>query len=275
MVVAGNPALPRHRRVRRRRVGRVWHRPVVWRRRPGWAARPLRWRDAALQEPLSEAALRLRARHEPLGLPRRCLRSPHDGRLSAVPARHGRRRTPGRQSGHPARAGVGRVEGDAVTSTAEPTPVAAASTVPVTGAGATTASVPDGVVIRTPRRLLRLEGAVLSIGALVAYSTTDRAWWLVPLTLLVPDLTMIGYLGGSRLGAYLYNLGHTIPLPAAVVAIGWWQDKSLIGALGLVWLAHIGLDRLLGYGLKYGDHFQHTHLGGLGGMMTARDARRG
>jgi uncharacterized protein DUF4260 len=122
----------------------------------------------------------------------------------------------------------------------------------------------DGVVIGTPRRLLRIEGAALSAGALIAYSTTDRAWWLVPLTLLLPDLTMIGYLGGARLGAYLYNMGHSTPLPAAVVAIGWWQDKSLIVALGLVWLAHIGLDRLLGYGLKYDDHFQNTHLGRLG-----------
>jgi hypothetical protein len=133
----------------------------------------------------------------------------------------------------------------------------------VTGGGATTAAA-DGVVIGTPRRLLRVEGAVLFVGALIAYSTTDRAWWIVPLTLLVPDVTMIGYVGGTRLGAYLYNLGHSTPLPAAVVAVGWWQDKSLIVALGLVWLAHIGLDRLMGYGLKYGDHFQHTHLGRLG-----------
>ena len=162
-----------------------------------------------------------------------------------------------------------------MTSTAEPTPVTAVSSGTVTGAGATTVSAPDGVVIGTPRRLLRFEGAVLSVGALVAYSTTDRAWWLVPLTLLVPDLTMIGYLGGSRLGAYLYNLGHTTPLPAAVVAIGWWQDKSLIGALGLVWLAHIGLDRLLGYGLKYGDHFQHTHLGRLGKRPRAAPTSKG
>jgi hypothetical protein len=55
----------------------------------------------------------------------------------------------------------------------------------------------------------------------------------VPLTLLLPDLTMIGYLGGTRLGSYLHNLGHSTPIPAAIVGIGWWQDKSLIAALGL------------------------------------------
>jgi hypothetical protein len=151
-------------------------------------------------------------------------------------------------------------------------PTIAASS--VTGDGATTASA-DGVVVGTPRRLLRVEGAVLSIGALLAYSTTDRAWWLVPLTLLIPDLTMIGYLGGTRLGAYLYNLGHSTPLPALVVAIGWWQDKSLIAALGLVWLAHVGFDRLLGYGLKYDDHFQHTHLGRLGKGPRAAPESKG
>jgi hypothetical protein len=122
----------------------------------------------------------------------------------------------------------------------------------------------NGTVLGAPRWWLRVEGATLVVGALIAYSTTDRAWWLVPLTLLLPDVTMIGYLRGTRIGAYLYNLGHSTPLPAAVVGIGWWQDKSLLVALGLVWLAHIGLDRLVGYGLKYDDHFQHTHLGRLG-----------
>jgi hypothetical protein len=123
---------------------------------------------------------------------------------------------------------------------------------------------PDGIVAGTPRRWLRVEAATLLAASLVAYSRTGQAWWLVPLTVLVPDLTMIGYLGGPRLGARLYNLGHSTPLPAIVVGVGWWQDKSLPAALGLVWLAHIGLDRLLGYGLKYPDHFQHTHLGRIG-----------
>ena len=118
-------------------------------------------------------------------------------------------------------------------------------------------------------RFLRLEGAALALGALLAYAAVGRSWWLVPLTLLLPDVTMAGYLGGARLGSWFYNLGHSTPLPAALVGIGWWQDKSLVVALGLIWLAHIGLDRLLGYGLKYGDHFQHTHLGRLGQSASA------
>ena len=153
----------------------------------------------------------------------------------------------------------------AVTSVADPTSGIATPNMAAAGGA------DGGTVGGTPRRWLRVEGATLAAGSLIAYSTTDQAWWLVPLTLLLPDLTMIGYLGGTRLGAHLYNLGHSTPLPAAIVAIGWWQDESLVVALGLVWLAHIGLDRLIGYGLKYGDHFQHTHLGRLGRTAKADD----
>ena len=67
---------------------------------------------------------------------------------------------------------------------------------------------------------MRLEGAALALGALLAYAAVGRSWWLVPLTLLLPDITMAGYLGGARLGSWSYNLGHSTPLPAALVGIG-------------------------------------------------------
>jgi hypothetical protein len=120
------------------------------------------------------------------------------------------------------------------------------------------------VVDGAPRRWLRIEGAALVAGALLAFAATGEAWWLLPATVLLPDLTMIGYAGGPRLGSYLYNAGHSTLLPAAVAAIGWWQDSSLVLALGVIWLAHVGLDRLIGYGLKYDDDFRHTHLGRIG-----------
>jgi hypothetical protein len=119
-------------------------------------------------------------------------------------------------------------------------------------------------VVGAPARLLRLEGAALLAGSLLAYTTTGRSWWLVPLTLLLPDLSWIGYLAGTKVGARVYNLGHITPLPGVLIAVGWWQNTSLAVALGLIWHAHIGLDRMLGYGLKYGDDFQHTHLSGIG-----------
>jgi hypothetical protein len=121
-----------------------------------------------------------------------------------------------------------------------------------------------GVVVGAPARLLRLEGAALLAGSLLAYATTGQPWWLVPLTLLFPDASAIGYLFGAKAGARSYNLAHITPLPGVLIAVGWWQNTSLAVALGLVWLAHIGLDRMLGYGLKYGDDFQHTHLSAIG-----------
>ena len=83
---------------------------------------------------------------------------------------------------------------------------------------------------------------------------------VVPLAILLPDLSAIGYLRGTRVGARVYNLFHITALPGALVAIGWSQNLSLASALALIWLAHIGMDRVLGYGLKYDDDFQHTHL---------------
>jgi hypothetical protein len=104
----------------------------------------------------------------------------------------------------------------------------------------------------------------LFVGTVVAYMQTGRSWWLVALVVLLPDVFMVGYLGGTRLGAALYNVAHAHPVPAIMVGVGWWQHWPSVLTTGLVWLAHIGLDRLMGYGLKYGDHFQHTHLGWMG-----------
>jgi hypothetical protein len=96
-----------------------------------------------------------------------------------------------------------------------------------------------------------------------------QPWWLVPALILLPDLAWAGYLGGTRIGAVIYNAAHATPLPAVLIGLGWWQHRPLVLALGLVWLAHIGLDRLQGYGLKYGNSFQHTHLGILGRRKEA------
>jgi Domain of unknown function (DUF4260) len=119
----------------------------------------------------------------------------------------------------------------------------------------------EGVVVGAPRRWLGLEGLVLLAGALIAYGILGQPWWLVPAGILVPDLAMGGYLAGTRPGAHLYNLAHATLLPAVMLGIGYWQDDRLVTALALIWLAHIGMDRLLGMGLKYNDRFAHTHLG--------------
>jgi hypothetical protein len=119
----------------------------------------------------------------------------------------------------------------------------------------------EGVVTGAPRRWLGLEGLVLLAGALIAFGILGQPWWLVPAAVLVPDIAAAGYLAGTRPGALLYNLAHTTFLPAVMLGAGYWQADHLAEALALVWLAHIGLDRLLGMGLKYSDRFTHTHLG--------------
>ncbi len=123
---------------------------------------------------------------------------------------------------------------------------------------------PAGTVTGRPRTWLRAEGAVVLVGSLAAFATTSTSWWLVPLLVLVPDIAIAGYLGGTRLGAAAYNVVHATPLPALLVGGAAWQDHPLGLGLGLVWLAHIGMDRLGGYGLKHDDSFQHTHLGWIG-----------
>jgi hypothetical protein len=122
----------------------------------------------------------------------------------------------------------------------------------------------DGAVTGTPRRWLRLEAAVVVVAALVAFSTLHQSWWLVPAGILLPDVMMAGYLAGTRIGAATYNLAHATLLPVSLVGLGWSQHTPLVAAIGLIWLAHVGLDRLMGYGLKYHDHFQRTHLGVIG-----------
>jgi hypothetical protein len=119
----------------------------------------------------------------------------------------------------------------------------------------------EGVVAGAPRRWLLLEGLVLLAGALIAFGALGQPWWLVPAAILAPDIAMTGYLAGTRPGAHLYNLTHATPLPAVMLGAGYWQANRLVMALALIWLAHIGLDRLLGMGLKYNDRFTHTHLG--------------
>ncbi len=120
-----------------------------------------------------------------------------------------------------------------------------------------------GSVIGGPKTVLRIEGAVLFAASIWAFSTQGQAWWLYPALLLVPDIFMIGYLRNTRLGAIIYNLGHSYPAAAALLAIGLIASAPVVIAIGAIWFGHIGWDRMLGYGLKYATSFKHTHLGDL------------
>lgn len=78
------------------------------------------------------------------------------------------------------------------------------------------------------------------------------------------DIFMVGYLIDSKTGAYVYNIGHSIITPLAFGIIGYLLNIELIIALSLIWLAHIGMDRAFGYGLKMESGFKDTHLGRIG-----------
>ena len=111
-----------------------------------------------------------------------------------------------------------------------------------------------------PHFILRFEGLITLIAGIFLYTLTEGSWLTFALLLFVPDVAMVGYLVNNRFGSWLYNLFHTytLPLLLGVVALALANDIGL--QLALIWIAHIGMDRVLGFGLKYyDDQFQHTH----------------
>jgi hypothetical protein len=113
------------------------------------------------------------------------------------------------------------------------------------------------------RYTLRLEGIAAAVGAITAYAVVGGNWWLFALLILAPDLSMLGMLAGERLGSRTYNLAHTYVVPALLAAMAWFGSVAWLMPVALIWIAHIGVDRALGYGLKY-DAFKATHLGWIG-----------
>ena len=126
-------------------------------------------------------------------------------------------------------------------------------------------------VANTARLHLHIDGLALLAGSLVAYGIADGSWWLFVALLLVPDVFMLGYLAGPRAGAVVYNAGHSLVWPVLLVAIGLLAaaaDAQTLGTsaplvlrLGLIWAAHIGVDRTLGFGYKYPSGFSDTDIG--------------
>jgi hypothetical protein len=120
-----------------------------------------------------------------------------------------------------------------------------------------------------PIPIQRLEGAALLVAGIVVFEASGWSWWWFVALLLAVDVSMIGYAAGPRLGAATYNLGHALIGPVWLL-VWWWIDpQAAVLALAAIWLAHIGMDRMLGYGLKYPDRFEHTHLGMIGKSRNA------
>ena len=113
---------------------------------------------------------------------------------------------------------------------------------------------------RLPHLLLRLEGLAVAAAAVVLYFHEDFSWILFVALILAPDLSAVGYAFGPRVGAIAYDAAHTELFAVALGTVGVVAGSPAATKVALIWLAHIGADRLLGYGLKYPTAFKDTHL---------------
>ncbi|WP_158818148.1 DUF4260 domain-containing protein [Methylocapsa sp. S129] len=122
----------------------------------------------------------------------------------------------------------------------------------------------SGAVAGVPKLILKLEGAALLIGAAFFYARFEGSWLWFAVLFLAPDLSFIAYPVSTRAGAIAYNAVHSTLGPLALIALAAWLGWDLGERLALIWLAHVGADRALGYGLKYATAFNDTHLGRIG-----------
>jgi hypothetical protein len=109
--------------------------------------------------------------------------------------------------------------------------------------------------------LLRLEG--LAVGAISAalYARTGASWWLFAALWLAPDLSILGYFAGPCRGSRVYNAAHTYTLPITLAVCALLLNANVLLPFALIWVNHIAVDRMMGYGLKYSTGFGWTHLG--------------
>ena len=111
-----------------------------------------------------------------------------------------------------------------------------------------------------PRYLLQVEGAAVLLAACLFYHQIHGSWLWFALLILTPDISMLGYLRSKPVGATAYNFAHTYIVPLLLLSGLWLTGENSYLWLGAIWLAHIGMDRMVGYGLKYDTGFKDTHL---------------
>ncbi|MGG0120969.1 DUF4260 domain-containing protein [Bacillus paranthracis] len=110
------------------------------------------------------------------------------------------------------------------------------------------------------KRIVHFEGLVVFVAAIYAYSLYEFSWIIFFLFLLAPDLSMLAYGINNHVGANIYNLFHTYIISILIVIIGAYFKIDIVIMIGLIWTAHIGMDRMFGYGLKYESDFKDTHI---------------
>ncbi len=134
---------------------------------------------------------------------------------------------------------------------------------------AVSAAAPAGAATGSVKLLLRLEGLTLFAAMVLLYGLRGDSWWVFAVLFLAPDLSFIAYLADPKTGAIVYNVAHSYMAPVALMTSGFALGAPLLLSIAVIWLAHLGIDRALGYGLKYPAGFGFTHLGRIG---RARDS---
>lgn len=114
------------------------------------------------------------------------------------------------------------------------------------------------------KNLIKLEELFIFLLSIYLFAALDYAWWWYLVLFLAPDLSALGYLFNSRVGAFSYNLAHHKGIAILIYMVGVFSGNQVVQFAGLLMLGHSSLDRVFGYGLKFSDSFQHTHLGMIG-----------
>ncbi|QAA82627.1 DUF4260 family protein [Aequorivita sp. H23M31] len=114
------------------------------------------------------------------------------------------------------------------------------------------------------KNILKIEELAQFLLGIVLFSQLDFAWWWFPSLILLPDIGMIGYAFNTKVGAFVYNLFHNKAVGIALILIGMFYFGEIFTLIGIILFSHSAMDRIFGYGLKYPDSFQNTHLGKIG-----------
>ncbi len=116
------------------------------------------------------------------------------------------------------------------------------------------------IAMNKPGLFLQVESGTFLLAACILYHQLHGSWLWFALLFLAPDISMFGYLANKKVGALVYNLAHTYTIPVLLSLALWLSGRTSDIWLPLIWLAHIGFDRMIGYGLKYETAFKDTHL---------------
>ncbi len=114
------------------------------------------------------------------------------------------------------------------------------------------------------KTLIRLEETGMFLFGIFLFSQLPFAWWWFLILILAPDISMLAYLFGNKVGAIGYNLFHHKAVALAVYVFGVYQQNEILQLAGIILFAHSSMDRMMGYGLKTYEGFGFTHLGRIG-----------